>query len=214
MKITILCSDASHPVSPFLHAWALRWRDLHEVVIVRRVEDLRGGEILFLVSCAQLIDATSRLRYQACLVLHASALPFGRGWSPHVWAILAGQTSLTVTLLEAEEKVDQGRIWSQLEVHVPLDALWQEINEIIFSAEIKLMDFAVEHFSTVSPRLQADGSPASYYRRRTPDDSRIDPMSSIASQFDLLRVCDPNRFPAFFDLHGHRYILKLEKVPH
>jgi methionyl-tRNA formyltransferase len=50
-----------------------------------------------------------------------------------------------------------------------------------------------------------------YYRKRIPEDSRIDPCGSIAGQFDLLRVADPERYPAFFDFRGHRYEIRLIK---
>ena len=43
-------------------------------------------------------------------------------------------------------------------------------------------------------------------------DSRLDPHRPIADQFDLLRVADPDRFPAFFDLRGHRYLVRIEKA--
>ena len=52
----------------------------------------------------------------------------------------------------------------------------------------------------------------SYYRRRIPADSQIDPRQSIDNQFDKIRVCDPNRFPAFFELNGKKYKLLLEKM--
>ena len=35
---------------------------------------------------------------------------------------------------------------------------------------------------------------------------------SIAEQFDLLRVVDPEHYPAFFDYRGKRYIPKVEKA--
>jgi methionyl-tRNA formyltransferase len=47
---------------------------------------------------------------------------------------------------------------------------------------------------------------------RTPKDSCIDPHRTIAEQFDLIRVCDPIRFPAFFEYRGQKYALKLEKL--
>jgi len=34
---------------------------------------------------------------------------------------------------------------------------------------------------------------------------------SIASQFDLIRVCDPNRYPAYFFYRGKKYTMILEK---
>jgi len=32
------------------------------------------------------------------------------------------------------------------------------------------------------------------------------------SQFNKIRICDPNRYPAFFVLHGKKYKLMLEKI--
>lgn len=29
---------------------------------------------------------------------------------------------------------------------------------------------------------------------------------------DLIRICDPDRFPAYFELHGHKYNIRLEKA--
>jgi methionyl-tRNA formyltransferase len=60
------------------------------------------------------------------------------------------------------------------------------------------------------PTPQEDREP-SYWPRRKPEDSRIDPYKSIASQFDILRVSDTKRYPAFFDFRGETFELKLEK---
>jgi methionyl-tRNA formyltransferase len=114
--------------------------------------------------------------------------------------------------LEAGEDVDSGRIWRKLEFQAPKHALWNEINDRLFAVEIELIDFSVEHFDEIIPNDQPENKIASYYPRRNPEDSRIDTRLSIEEQFDLLRVCDPNRFPAFFDLHGHRYKVTLEKI--
>jgi methionyl-tRNA formyltransferase len=51
----------------------------------------------------------------------------------------------------------------------------------------------------------------SYYPRRRPDDSRLDPNKTLAEQFNLLRVVDNERYPAFFEHHGQRYLVKVEK---
>jgi methionyl-tRNA formyltransferase len=72
------------------------------------------------------------------------------------------------------------------------------------------MNHALEVAGSATPKPQDDRAPT-YYRRRTPEDSRLDPQRSIAEQFDLLRVVDPDRFPAFFDLCGHRYVVRIEK---
>jgi methionyl-tRNA formyltransferase len=212
MKITLLCTDADHPVNHYLKAWIDTQQGLHDVLLVQRKRDLAGGDVLFLVSCSEIIDAAVRDKYSATLVLHASDLPKGRGWSPHIWEIVHGAEAITVSLLEAEDKVDSGKIWKKLNIPVPKHALWDEINQLLFEAEIELINFAVQKFDIASPLLQKATDEASYYPKRTPANSRIDVNKSIAEQFDLIRVCDPNRFPAYFEHLGIRYTLKLEKT--
>ncbi|WP_120797542.1 formyltransferase family protein [Thiocapsa rosea] len=212
MRISLLCSDAAHPVNAHLERWMRENAARHEIELARCKANLQGGDILFLISCSEIIRASDRGAYRACLVLHASDLPRGRGWSPHIWEITQGADIITLTLLEAADRVDSGRIWHKVRIPIPKDALWDEINEALFNAEIGLISYAVDNFAHVDPQPQDTTIESTYYRRRTPNDSRIDPMISVAEQFDCIRVCDPNRFPAFFDLNGHRYKLILEKL--
>ena len=212
MNITILCSKESHPVNDHLVRWTRKHGDEHEIVLVRRQADLSGGDILFLVSCSEIIGSVKREKYGACLVLHASDLPNGRGWSPHIWEILSGAETLTVCLLEAGDEVDSGAIWSKVNLSVPKSALWDEINQQLFEATILLMDYAVKGYETISPQPQDTNIKPTYYHRRDPEHSRLDPNQTLTSQFDLIRVCDPERFPAFFEIHGQRYTLRIEKM--
>lgn len=212
MKISFLCSDATHPVNEYLHRWIAANKVCHDITLVRRKADLSGGNVLFLISCSEIVCDKDRAAYDVTLVLHASDLPRGRGWSPHIWSIVSGAEEITLSLLEAGDKVDSGRIWKKMSIPVPKHALWDEINVLLFQAEIDLIDFAVTHQESISPVAQAGDVEPTYHRRRTPEDSRLDPIKSIAAQFDQIRVCDPNRFPAFFDLHGYRYKLTLEKI--
>ena len=212
MKISFLCSNPRHPVNDYLYAWIKKNNSKHEIELVRQKKDLSGGDILFLISCTEIISSQERNAYISCLVLHASDLPKGRGWSPHIWSIIEGKEEITLTLLEANDEVDSGRIWKQLNFQVPKHALWNEINAQLFEKEIELIDFAVSNFKSVSPKPQDPNIKPTYYPRRTPDDSAIDPSKSIESQFDKIRVCDPDRFPAHIEMYGKRYKIILEKV--
>lgn len=212
MRISLLCSDEQHPVNEHLRSWIRKQQDAHQIELVRKKKELSGGDILFLISCSEIIGVADRSAYRASLVLHASDLPLGRGWSPHIWQIIGGAEEITLTMLEAEDKVDSGRIWKKKRFPIPRHALWDEINECLFTAEIELIDFAVQEFNNITPLEQDTSIMPTYYPRRAPADSQIDPGQSIASQFDKLRVCDPHRFPAFFELHGRKYKLVLEKI--
>lgn len=130
-------------------------------------------------------------------MIHASDLPRHRGWSPLVWQIVEGYQDIVVGLLEAEDSVDNGAIWHQISLHFAGHELVDEINDALFDEELRLMDFAVENFGTVRPRVQSNaGAHATYCRRRISEDSRIDPRS-IAEQFNLLRVADSLRYLTF-----------------
>jgi methionyl-tRNA formyltransferase len=193
-----------------LERWALNHRDTHEVSLNRKKNELTGGDVLFLISCHELISSEVRARYASTLVIHASDLPLGRGWSPHIWQIIEGKNRIPVTLLEAEDAVDSGAIWAQRHIQLDGHETFDEINSKLFDAEVELMEFAVAGFNEIIPRRQDTREPT-IYRKRTPEDSRIDPYKSIADQFELLRVADPMRFPAFLEFRGHRYHISIVK---
>ncbi len=209
MNISIICSSKDHPIYPLLKRWEKKYTS-HVINIVNSVSELEGGDLLFLISCNEIVTKDVRELYKKSLVIHASDLPNGRGWSPHIWRILEGEKNITVTLLEAEDNVDSGDIWSQTQFDLEGHELYDEINALLFDAELSLMDYAVEEWGKVVPISQSREEP-SYYPKRTPEDSEIDPSKSISEQFDLIRVADPNRFPSFFYHQGKRYILKVEK---
>lgn len=195
-----------------LRDWARCNVERHHVNLINSAQDCCGGDILFLVSCSEKITKDIRDRYQKTLVLHASDLPVGRGWSPHVWDILDGANHLTLTLLEAEDVIDSGKIWKKEKIDIPKHYDCNEINNALFAAEIRLIDFSINNFESVRPHDQDKSIVTTYRSKRSPENSRIFPERSIIEQFDLLRTCDPDRFPAFFDHLGHRYTLKLEKA--
>lgn len=210
MRITILCSDPNHPVMPYLERWRTEHGAAHDIRLVGKVADAGEGDLLFLVSCTEIVKPEVRARFRHALVLHASDLPEGRGWSPHIWSVLRGDESLTLSLLAAADPVDTGDIYRQEKIPLDGTELCDEINRKLFEAELRLMSWALAHAGDTPPRAQA--GEASYWPRRTPEDSRIDPSLPLAQVFDRLRVADPIRYPAFFDYRGARYVLRLEKV--
>lgn len=212
MRITILSSSSKHPIYTLLRKWVENNKDKHDINLINSKSELGTGEILFLISCNEIISLEERQLYNKTLIIHASDLPEGRGWSPHIWQIINGANKLVVTLLEAEDAVDSGDIWHQLKIEIPKDALWYEINQYLFNAELELMDFTLNNYDHIHPRSQSKLISPTYYSKRSPSDSEIDPYMRLSDQFDLIRVCDPERFPAFFKLHGQKYKIFLEKL--
>jgi len=179
----------------------------------RDKSELVGGDILFLISCGQIISKPLRDLYMHSLVIHASDLPEGRGWSPYIWGLLEGDEEVTVSLLEAEDSVDTGAIWSKKSFEVPPHHLNSEIHKTLFETEMSLMDEALVLAETnIVGVPQSKLSGLTYYRKRSPSDSRIDPTKTLEELFNTIRVMDPDRYPAFFYQHGYKYTIELRKV--
>lgn len=212
MKVTILCDSENHPINSWLEKWVAMNADSNAISLIRNKKDLDGGDILFLISCNEIINRIEREQYKKTLVIHASDLPKGRGWSPHINEIINGNTIITVTLLEAAEKVDSGDIWKKIKINIPKTDLYDELNSKLFYAELELMDFALSNFETIKPVKQDSNIKPTYYNKRTSKDSEISITENIKSQIDLIRVCDPNRFPSFFYYEGQKYNLYIEKA--
>jgi len=209
-NITVVISSSEHPINRWVEHWAAARVGSQSISIVRRPDDAEGGDICFLVSCTEIVPLSMRAKYQKVLVIHASDLPIGRGWSPHIWTIIAGGQEVVVSLLEASAKVDQGSVWKKIKYEIPKYYLYDDIMEVINKAHIELMDFAIEHYKTVIPRAQDAGIKPTYFQKRTPADSEISVFKSISEQFNTLRMCDHKRFPAFFELHGKKFKIKIE----
>jgi methionyl-tRNA formyltransferase len=211
IKVTLLCSDVNHPIFSYLEKWVEANSDQYDIKLLNHVEEVTlGGDILFLVSCSEIVKKATRDMFTHTLVLHASDLPEGRGWSPHIWDIVDGKNRLVLSLLEAKDGVDTGDIWKKTSIHLEGSELYDEINQLLFNAELELISWACENFKETTPINQSlEG--VSYHRKRTPNDSELDISKSIREQFNLLRVCDPERFPAFFVIDGNKYTIRIER---
>ena len=209
MNISILISSTENPVNIYIDKWVEKNKN-HQISIIHSKEELTSGDILFLISCSDIISKLERSKFMKTLVIHASDLPRGRGWSPHVWEIINGATDITLSLLEAEDKGDTGDIWKKTIVSIPKTALFDEINELIFNAELELMDFAIANYNTIKPKKQSNID-STYWPKRSPKDSEIDINKGISEQFDLIRICDPDRFPVFFYKNGERFNITIKK---
>ncbi len=209
-NLTIFCSDERHPIWGLMsHFVSVKMYSDASCRLESKIDGLKGGDILVMVSCTQIINKEIRDKYKKVFVIHESDLPRGRGWSPLAWQVLEGKNKITVTLFEADDTVDSGPIYGQKILALEGHELNDEITRKVGQIKCELINHAWEWGLKDEP-IKQQGE-ATYYHRRTPEHSRIDPEMPLSRQFDLLRICEP-RFPAFFDYRGHRYAISLRKV--
>lgn len=207
LQITIV-SDADSWINSHLPVLVEGWKtDGHNVRQVHDVHEIADGDLAFYLGCGQLASRDVRQRSAHNLVVHESALPRGRGWSPLTWQILEGKAQIPATLLEAADAVDSGPIYLQRDMFFTGRELIDELRTTQAQATFALCRDFVTHYPVVAAHGKPQRGAPSYYPRRRSVDSRLDPSKTMQEQFNLLRVVDNERYPAFFELGGRRYRL-------
>jgi methionyl-tRNA formyltransferase len=206
MKVQLLADNPRSWIIPY----AERLRDqLREsgvnVRLLHKHEEVEQGEILCLLSCEKIFKDLRLNKHN--LVVHESDLPKGKGWSPLTWQVLEGKHEIPVTLFEAVEQVDAGPIYGQEILQLDGTELLDELKHMQGEATLKLILDFIHKYPEVTGREQVGES--SFYKKRGPSDSELDVNKTLAEQFDLLRVCDNERYPAFFTYRGKKYKLKI-----
>jgi methionyl-tRNA formyltransferase len=209
MRLTILMDKPGSWYYPFAKKLQRELSARHTVDFCRKPEEVKQGDCLFLLSVENIVKKSVLAKNRHNIVVHSSALPQGKGWSPLTWQILEGKNDIPSTLFEAVESVDAGPTYLQSAIHFEGHELLDEIHEKQGEGINKMILEFVEKLPHVEGRTQTGEE--TFYRRRSPKDGELDANKTIAEQFNLLRVSDNEKYPAFFRLHGHTYILKIYK---
>jgi methionyl-tRNA formyltransferase len=170
-------------------------------------------DLVFCLSFTEIIPETLLKRPRhGVWVNHSSDLPRGRGWAPLQWSVLNKLSQVTVTLLKAGAGVDDGPYAFKGEFSIePIDtiaSLYKKDHEISAELYRKLIDAVISD----TLRLQEQTGVPSVWRRRTPADSQLDPAKSLADLWNHIRICDNDRYPAFFMIGDWKVLLRYEVV--
>lgn len=209
LKIAI-CSDAGSWINDTAAELVTGWLGAgHCVSWVHAADDLPGGDLCFYLSYGRIVGEPIRSRYRHNLIVHASDLPKGRGWSPASWLILGGAERIPVTLFEAVDAVDAGPIYLQDWIDLDGTELIDDWRAQVAQKTHDLANAFVASYPGVLEKVREQvGEPTMYPRRRA-QDSLLDSEQSIAAQFNQLRIVDNESYPAFFRHNGKEFILKI-----
>jgi len=210
LLITILMDNPHSWFAPFADRLAEQLRERgHTVGRVAHPEELPKGDCAFFLSVEGIVPAPLLSRHAHNIVIHASAVPKGKGWSPLTWQILEGKSEIVVSLFEAAEHVDSGNVYDREIVQFDGSELVDELRKKEADAVLSLALRFVDNYPPSIGEKQAAEGP--FYPRRKPEDSELDTNKTIAQVFNQLRVADNERYPALFTHRGCKYILKIYK---
>jgi UDP-2,4-diacetamido-2,4,6-trideoxy-beta-L-altropyranose hydrolase len=214
LQITIF-SDSDSWINKYLSEFFnVLSQDKYRVTWVHDIEQFStlAGDIAFFLSCSQIVPPIMLHQHTHNLVVHESDLPQGKGWSPLTWQILEGKNDIPICLFEADVKVDNGDIYFKELIHFNGRELVGELRAIQAATTIRLCHDFIKAYPQIIRRAKPQSGTDSFYPRRKPQHSQLDPNQPISMQFNLLRVVDNDKYPAFFIFNNQKFILKIEKA--
>jgi len=213
LKITMLVDTADSWIHPWVKALKGQFEAMgHSVSYVASANDIENGDIAFLLGCIKLVPADTLYKNKFNMVVHPSDLPAGKGFSPIAWQVLEGKREIPIVMFDAVPEVDAGNIYMRDVIRLDGTELNEEIKHKQGISTFLMCIKFVEQYNKLLPDAQSGNE--SFYKRRTKKDSQLDPEKTIAEQFDLFRIVDNDRYPAFFYLNNVKYTLHIFKENH
>jgi len=170
-------------------------------------------DIVFILSYHKIIEAQHLQQHKHNIVIHASDLPMGKGWSPLFWQILEGKNDIPFSMFEVSSEVDAGDIYMQKILHLNGYELHDEIRDKQANFTIEMcLEYLRDYQEYKNPKKQSANE--SFYPKRSSKDSQLDINKTIKEQFNLLRITSNEEYPAFFEIEGKRYSLKIQEINH
>lgn len=166
-----------------------------------------NNDILFLLSCVKIVKKSTLDKSKSNIVVHASDLPAGKGFSPLQWQIREGKSAITLTLFEANEAVDNGPYYFKHSLDLIDTELLPESRNRMAEEIVKMCIKYATQFPDWEPHQQQGTE--SFYGRLTDKDDELDINKSLSEQMDLIRGADFDKYPLHFSYKGKKFTVKV-----
>ena len=207
-RVTFLVDNKNTWFSKYLNTFPIKNKK-YIFKISSNIKKVFNQDIIFIINYTKILNKKRLLQNKLNLVIHSSELPKNRGGAPLHWQILRNKKKIKICLFEAIEKLDAGNIFLTEELIFNGTELYDELRDKQAKKMIKL----IKNFLSKYPKIKGVsqfGKP-SFNKKRNPNHSELDINKSIKHQFNLLRVSDNEKYPAFFNYKDNKYILKIYK---
>jgi len=170
---------------------------------------IKDQDIVFPLSYTKILSEDFLTSNKETIIAHPSKLPRDKGFAPLANQILRDKNFFYISLIKAEILVDTGRIYLQRKFKLNGTELSNEIREIQANNIFKMID----NFLTIYPNNKSyiQKGVKTFNKRRKLKDSELDINKNIKEQFNLLRIVDNERYPAYFQYKKKKFFLKIYK---
>tara|TARA_B100000161_G_C33543535_1_gene411874 strand:+ start:1207 stop:1851 length:645 start_codon:yes stop_codon:yes gene_type:complete len=166
-------------------------------------------EIVIILSYTKILPKNFLQKNKLNVVIHSSKLPYNKGFAPLSYQVLKNKTLIFNTLFKVSEKVDSGPIIKTNKFKINITDLYSDLRLKQYKSIVRLIFDFLKTYPKI--KLKEQKGKGSHNKRRNSADSLININKSIKSQFNLLRICDNENFPAFFIYKNKKFIIKIYK---
>ncbi|MCE2787654.1 MAG: methionyl-tRNA formyltransferase [Bacteroidota bacterium] len=148
-----------------------------------------------------------QLAKNLCFNIHGSLLPKYRGRTPHVWAIINGESETGITAHLIDEGCDTGAIIKQIVVEIESEDTGAIILEKYKKLYIPLVEYVLNSYLGNTIKLyNQDETKATYFGKRTPEDGEIDWNWSVERIINWIRS-QAHPYPGAFSYYNNNKIV-------
>ena len=170
-------------------------------------KNIKNYDIVFVLGYTRILSPIFLKKNKLNLVVHASNLPRGKGFSPIQWQILKNKKRISFCLFKAEKKLDSGEIYEKHSLLFKGTELYDRIRYMQAKATIQIISSFLKKYPKLVSRKQKGQS--TFYRRRTYKDSKLNINKSIKKLFNQMRIANNQDWPAYFIYRKKKYIIKI-----
>jgi methionyl-tRNA formyltransferase len=186
-----------------------KYKNIISAKIFWDLKKINNYDIVFIINYTKIITKKNLKKNQFNLVVHGSNLPKGKGFAPLQWQVLENKKKITFSMINIDEKVDNGDVVLKDELILNGLELYEELRDLQANKIFQMINYVINMFPNIRQNKQKGKS--TFYRKRTILDSEIDINKSIKSQFNKLRVVNNEQWPAFFYYKKKKFVIKIFK---
>ena len=210
LKIDVLIDNRHSFLNSYVNEAKKIIQSSHSFRFFKNVKSIKKGDIMFSLGCSKILKNNSLIKHKLNLIIHPSKLPDGRGSAPIFWQILKKKKKFFITIFNANEKIDQGDIYLVKQFNLNGSELHDEIRKIQGNLILEMIKIFKKR-KLFNKKPQKQKGKGSYFQKRKPIHSEMNINKSLRSQFNLLRICSNDFYPAFFKFKNKKYIIKIFK---
>ena len=210
IKISFLLDKKNDWIKKYLNTFLNKKNKNYSCKIVNNYKKVKKQNIVFILNYTKILPKSFLIKNSLNLVVHASDLPKGKGFAPIQWQILESKNKIPICLIEADKKFDSGAIIEKKYFYLKGDELNSEIRDIQAKETIKIISKFLKKFPKFTRKSQKGKS--TFYKRRYAKDSKLNINDTLKESFNLLRIADNDKYPAYFQYKRKKYVIKIFKV--